>query len=200
MTGRGISLRILRVAALPMLIAALLSSGALRADDPVAGRLGMKLNSLFSGQAAPGSAILFPPDEIDAWVRTRVLTRYQGIRAPKVALGTGSVTASAMIDFAKVLAGEGQPLNPALEKLFEGEHPVRVVARIESSGGQAVVSPTRVEVSGIAATGPALDVLVKTFLLPLFPDAKIGQPFELGLGIDHVDVRPDGVRVMIKKK
>lgn len=199
MTGRGISLRISCLAPLPMLIAALLYAGALRADDPVAGRLGMKLNSLFSGQAA-GSAIFFQPDEIDAWVRTRVPGRFQGIRAPKVALGTGSVTASAMIDFAKVLAGEGQPLNPALEKLFEGEHPVRVVARIESSGGQAVVSPTRVEVSGIAATGPVLDVLVKTFLLPLFPDAKIGQPFELGLGIDRVDVRPDGVRVTIKKK
>jgi len=171
-----------------------------RADDPVFGRVWMKLNFLFSGQAAPGSVILFPPDEVDAWVRTRVPARFPGIRAPKVALGTGNVTASAMVDFTKILAGEGQPLNPAVAKLFEGERPVRVVARIESSGGHAVVSPTRVEVARVAATGSALDLLVKTFLLPLFPDAKIGQPFELGLNIDHVDVRPDGVRVAIKKK
>lgn len=184
---------------LPVLVAALLCAGTLRADDPAFERISMKLNLLSSGQASPGSVILFPPDEVDAWVRTRVPGRFPGIRAPKVVLGTGNVTASAMIDFTKVLAGEGQPLNLALEKLFEGERPVRVIARIESSGGQAIVTPARVEVSGIAVTGSALDFLVKTFLLPLFPDAKVGQPFALDFGIDRVDVRPDGVRVAIKK-
>ncbi|HEV2198995.1 MAG TPA: hypothetical protein VGR73_04180 [Bryobacteraceae bacterium] len=191
---------ILRLAPLPIFAAAVLFSEALLADDPAFERVSMKLALLSSRQAEPGSVILFSPDEVDAWVRTRVPARFPGIRAPKLVLGTGNVTGSARIDFNQVLAAEGQPLNPALERLFEGEHPVRIVARIESSGGQAVVSPTRVEVSGIAATGPMLDLLVKTFLLPLFPDAKIGQPFEWDFGIDRVDVRPDGVRVAIKKR
>src|SRR5258708_25619003 len=72
--------RILRHAPLPMLVAALLFPGTLRADDPVFGRVSMKLNFLLSGQAAPGSVILFPPDEVDAWVRTRVPDRFPGIR------------------------------------------------------------------------------------------------------------------------
>jgi hypothetical protein len=57
----------------------------------------------------------------------------------------------------------------------------------------------RVEISGIAASGVVLDLLVSTFFRPLFPDAKIDQPFELGDNIDRIDIRPSGVRVSIKK-
>jgi hypothetical protein len=186
--------------AVPIFLAALAFPAPAGADDPAFARASAKLTILSSGEALPGSVIVFPPDEVDAWVRTQIPERFPGVRAPKVGLGTSQVTAFAMIDFTKVLEGEGQPLNPTVAKLFDGEHPVRVVVRIQSSGGQAVVSPTRVEVSGIPATGAALDFLVKTFFLPLFPQAKIAQPFELESGIDHIDVRPDGVRVAIKKK
>ena len=44
----------------------------------------------------------------------------------------------------------------------------------------------------------ALDFLIQNFLLPRFPDAKIGRPFELGHGIDRLEVRPNEVRVVIK--
>jgi hypothetical protein len=44
-----------------------------------------------------------------------------------------------------------------------------------------------------------LDFLVKTFFLPLFPSAKIGEPFDLGWNIDRVEIRPDGIRVTAKK-
>jgi hypothetical protein len=160
----------------------------------------MKLDFLFSGQALPGSVIHFSVDEVDAWVRVRVPPRFPGVRAPKLVLGMGAATGSAMIDFAKVMQGQGQQLSPAAALMAGGEHPVLVAARIESSGGNATVTPTRVEVSGVAATGSLLDFLVKNFFMPLFPDAKIGQPFELGLNIDRMEVRPDGVRLTIKKK
>jgi hypothetical protein len=160
----------------------------------------MKLNFLFSGQALPGSVIPFPLDEVDAWVRVRIPARYPGVRTPKVVLGMGTITGTAMIDFAKVMEGQGKPLGTAGALMAGGEHPVLVAVRLESSGGKTVVTPTRVEISGVAATGSLLDFMVKTFLLPLFPDAKIGQPFELGLDMDRLEVRPDGVRVTIKKK
>lgn len=190
--------RIPRVLLAGLSLAALAFPGAAGFGDPVLGRLSMKLSSLAGGQVTPGSAILLRPDEIDALVQTRVADRLHGIRSAKVVLGTGSATASALIDFTKIMAEEGQPLNPVAARLFQGERPVRVVARIASAGGKATVTPTRVEVSGVAATGPALDFLVKTFLLPLFPEVKIGEPFDLGFGIDHLDVRPDGVHIAIK--
>ena len=175
-------------------------SAAAGADDAAVGRMSMKLGLLSSGQALPGSVIVFPVDEIDAWVRLRVPVLYPGVRTPKVVLDTGSATGSAMIDFAKVLEARGKPLGLAGALIAGGEHPVLVAVRIESSDGKAVVTPTRVEVSGVAATGSVLDFMVKTFLLPLFPEAKIGQPFELGLGMDRLEVRPNGVRVTMKKK
>ena len=170
------------------------------AADPAFGRVWMRLNFLFSGQALPGSVITFPVDEVDAWVRVRVPARYPGVRDPKVVLGMGTVTGSATIDFAQVMAGQGKPLGMAGSLFAAGERPVVVSARIESSGGQATVIPTRVEVSGVAVTGSVLDFMVKSFLLPLFPDAKVAQPFEIGLGIDRLEVRPTGVVVTMKKK
>ena len=47
--------------------------------------------------------------------------------------------------------------------------------------------------------GAVLDFLVSTFFQPLFPDAKIDQPFELGSNIDRIDIQPTGVRVTIRK-
>ncbi len=35
--------------------------------------------------------------------------------------------------------------------------------------------------------------------MPLYPDAKINEPFELGDNIDRLDVRPDGARVILKR-
>lgn len=170
------------------------------AGDPAYERAQKKIDLLSGGLALPGSVIVFSEDEISAWVRAWVPARYPGVRAPRIVLGTGSATASAMIDFAEVMRGQGKPLGPAAAMVAGGEHPVSVAVRIESGGGEAVVTPTRVEVSEAVVTGSVLDFLVKTFLLPLFPEAKIGQPFELGAGIDRLEVRPDGVRVTMKRR
>jgi hypothetical protein len=42
-----------------------------------------------------------------------------------------------------------------------------------------------------------LDFLIQNFVLPYYPDAKIGQPFELAHRIDRLEVRPGEVRVVI---
>ena len=70
---------------------------------------------------------------------------------------------------------------------------------MQSSGGRCAVYLTGVELSGVSITGSALDFLIKTFFMPLYPEAKIGQPFELGDNIESIDVRPTGVRVTIKR-
>ena len=86
-----------------------------------------------------------------------------------------------------------------LGALIEGERPLTISVRLESGGGRCTVYLTRVEVGGVSAEGALLDFLVKTFFLPLFPDAKINEPFDLGYDMDRVEIRPDGIRVTIKK-
>jgi len=35
--------------------------------------------------------------------------------------------------------------------------------------------------------------------MPLYPGAKISENFEIGYGIDRIDIRPTGVKVTMKR-
>jgi hypothetical protein len=84
-----------------------------------------------------------------------------------------------------------------LQKLLAGEHPVRVTARIKSGAGRAVVDVEKVEISGVTIDGKMLEYLIQNFLIPQFPEAKVGRPFELAHRIDRLEVQPDAVGVIV---
>jgi hypothetical protein len=157
-----------------------------------------KFERIESGRASPGSVTVFTPPEINALVRGSVPQAIEGVRDPQVQLGAGTASGTALIDLLKMRRGEGA-LNPLIAMLLDGERPVKVNVRVESAHGTATVFLTSVEISGVAASGRMLDFLVNQLFLPLFPDARINQPFELHDDIDHIDVRPDGVRVTMQK-
>jgi len=186
-------LLLLALAALPSL------SVSLIAADPAFERAQNKLDRIESGRPRPGSVIVFTPAEMNAWARGRVPQMYQGIREPSVQLGTATATGSALIDFLKMRQGEGLTTNSLIAKLIEGERPLKVSIQLESSHGSATARLTRLEISGVAVTGTALDFLVNEFFLHLFPDAKVNKPFELHNNIDRIELRPDGVRVTMRK-
>jgi hypothetical protein len=54
-----------------------------------------------------------------------------------------------------------------------------------------------VEISGVVIDGSTLDFLIQNVLLPLYPDAAVGRPFDLGHRIDRLDVQRNGVGVVI---
>jgi hypothetical protein len=180
----------------------LLAASALTvfAADSALERANAKLDRLTGYEAKPGERIVFTPAEIDAWVRDglpKVVP--QGIREPHIELGVDTLSASAMVDFLKMEQARGKDLGWAVSKLIEGERPLKVSLRLSSGDGKCTVFVTRVELSGVAVEGAVLDFLIRTFYLPLDPDAKIGEPFDLDFDIDRIDIRPGGVRVTIKK-
>jgi hypothetical protein len=61
------------------------------------------------------------------------------------------------------------------------------------------VDVERVEVSGIVIDGRTLDFLIQNVLLPLYPSAVVGKPFELGHRIEKLEVRTADVVVVIGK-
>ena len=163
-------------------------------------RMQRKLDAIEQRRLPRGSVTVFTPREINAWAEEEVpKTVPRGLRQPRVELGWNSATGYALCDFLAMQQGHGQPPNWFLSRLIEGERPVTVSVGIQSAAGQATVSLRRVEISGVAATGTALDFLVKTFFLPLYPDAQIDRPFRLDYDIDRLEVRPDGVRVILRK-
>jgi hypothetical protein len=185
----------------PFLCAVLVLSATVPAlcADPSFQRAWDKLTLIESGQARPGSLIVFTPAELNAWASERLPQMFDGLRDPRFALGTREATFSAQVDFLKMRQGEGADTNAMLGKLLEGERPLKVTARLECAGGGFCTAHlSSVEISGVAVTGAPLDLLVNWFFLPMFPNARINRPFELRDNMERIDIRPDGVRVRIK--
>lgn len=124
----------------------------------------------------------------------------EGFRNPRLELGNGTATGYALVDFLKIRSASGIETNWLISKLIQGEKPVTAIAQIGSANGKATVQLVRVEIAGLAVSGATLDFLIRTFFLPLYPNAKIDEPFELADGIDRIDVSPAEARVYIKKR
>lgn len=158
-----------------------------------------KMEKFSNDQWRPGEIVTFSPAEIDAWIRDQAHKAVPlGLRDPRIALGTGTATGSALVDFVKLEQARGKTPG-MISKMFEGERPIKVSVRLASANGTCTVFLTRVEIGGASLEGRPLDLLISTFLRPLYPDAKINQPFEMDSSIDRIELRPDGVRITIKK-
>ncbi len=185
-----------------MIRAALIAACAVAcfAADPLAISAQHKLDQIGMHQLRRGSVVTFSPAELNAWVRTKVPeTVPQGLRNPAIELGQGEASGSALVDFLKMRTGQGRDTGWLISKLIEGERPLKVWVRIVSSAGMATVFLTRVDLSGATLSGRTLDFLIDNFFRPRYPEAKIGEPFELEDSIDRLDVQPSGVRVFLKR-
>lgn len=175
---------------LPILLAA--AGIAIAFDDYVSAR--QKFQQIESGRLRSGSRVTLTPRELDAWAAREAPA---GVRNPRLQLQSGMATGTALVDFGKVRRAQGRPPGWLMSKLLDGERPVSVTARVRSGNGQAVVDVERVEISGIAIDGGTLDFLIQNVLLPLYPDAAVGRPFQLGHRIDRLEVQPGAVGVVI---
>ena len=148
----------------------------------------------------PGSKVSLSQRELNAYAEEEVPKIVpQGVREPKLELGSGTATGSALVDFLKLRSAQGKPPGWLMRQMLQGEHPVTVTARIDSSNGRATVNVQSVDISGITIEGRMLDYLIQNYLLPYYPDAKVGQPFELSHHIDRLEIQPARVDVILKK-
>lgn len=177
-----------------------LCSPVLFAADPVLESANAKMDKFSKEQWKPGEVVVLTLAEVNAWIRDQTPKAVpQGIRDPKIELGADTASASAMVDIVKMQESKGKTPNFMLKTMFDGEHPLKVYVRLTSSGGKCTVYLTRVEISGASMEGTLLDYLVKGVFLPLYPDAKINQPFDLDYNIDRIELHPDAIRITIKK-
>jgi hypothetical protein len=154
-----------------------------------------KFDSIEDGRLRAGARVELSVRELDAYAEQSVPV---GVRDPRLQLpAPGVATGNAMVDFGKLRRALGYQTGWLMSKLLDGDRPVSVTAQIHSAGGRATVDIQRVEISGIAVDGRTLDFLIQNILLPLYPDAVVGRPFELGHRIEKVDVGPAAVAVLI---
>lgn len=157
-----------------------------------------KFDRIASDRLRAGTRITLSTQELNAYIGQEIPAVTDGVRNPRLELlGPGVARGTALVDFAKVQRSQGHPPGWLLSKLLEGERPVSVTARIVSAGGRATVDVQQLQISGIGIDGGALDFLVRNFVLPLYPNAVVGRPFELGHRIERLEVQLGGVGVII---
>ena len=159
-----------------------------------------KIDLIEGGRLRPGSRVSFTARELNAYVEQEVPKSVpEGIREPKVELGDSTATGTAMIDFLKLQHASGTPPGWLMRQLLQGEHPVTVTAHITAANGWAKVDVQSVAISGVTIEGRLLDYLIRNYLQAYYPDAKIGQPFEMSYRIDRLDIQPARVDVFLRK-
>lgn len=157
-----------------------------------------KFDQIQNDHLRAGSRIVLSSNELNAYVEREVPMVTGGVRNPHLELvGPQVVRGTALIDFARLERSQGQSPGWLMSKLLEGERPVSVTARIRSADGRATVDVQSVAISGVEIDGRMLDFLIQNFLLPLYPTAAVGRPFELAYHIERLDVQPSGVGVVI---
>ncbi|MEJ7608574.1 MAG: hypothetical protein WKF37_20465 [Bryobacteraceae bacterium] len=160
-----------------------------------------KFQQIEKSQVKPGARIQLSSEEINSYVAAELpKVAPSGIRNPKVVLrGANTATGYALIDFIKLRSAQGKPPGWLLRQLLQGEHEVSVQARVRSGGGSATVDLQSVEVAGVPISGAALDFLIQNYVLPNYPEAKIGRPFKLHKRVDSLEVQPGTAFVVIKR-
>lgn len=163
-------------------------------------RIKSKFAAIEKQKARPGERIPLSSAELNEYVRTELpKVAPQGIRLPSVELLGDNVAAGrATINFLKLKYGNEKP-NWMLRKLLDGEREVEIRAQVQSSDGEATVHIERVEIAGVPIEGAALDFLIRNYVLPRYPDAKIERPFYLRYGMDRLEVRPGVAYVVMKR-
>jgi hypothetical protein len=182
-------------------VASLLAFSAWISADPLAASCRRKIDEIELLRAKPGAVYTFSPAEINAYAREELpVIIPQGMRNSRLDLTSGGAVGTALMDFLKMQHAKGVQMNWVMEKLLEGERPVRIVIESQSSNGRAIVYLRRLEISGVSASGTVLDFMIKNFFRPLYPNAHINEWFAIGYNIDHVEVRPDRVTVFVAGK
>jgi hypothetical protein len=188
--------KVRRITAIPLLFSALLSAALLLAADGYESAK-RKFDTIENDRLPAGTRLEFSERELTAFAEKEAPA---GVRNPQLHFGTPEiVTGTAVIDFEKVEQAQGKRPGWLMAKILEGERPVSVTVRIRSDNGHATVDVERVEISGLAINGRTLDFLIQNVLLPLYPSAVVGQPFELGHRMEKLDVRAATAVVVIGK-
>ncbi len=183
----------------PAVLLVFVCAGSFAAAGSLYDSMQRKLDAIENRQVRPGSVVSFTPQEINAWTRVTVPKIVpEGIRDEQVELLNGSASGYALVDFLKMRQGKDEETNWLIARMIEGERPLEMWVRIESGSGRCTVYLTRVDLSGTTMNQGVLNFLITTFFMPLYPDAKINQPFELDYNIERIAITPQAVRVTIK--
>ena len=160
---------------------------------------GVKFHALAVGAYPPGSRVPVTMREFNTYLAAEIPRMIgPGVRNAHVETRSGDIAVgTADIDFLKVRQAYGEKPGWLMSQLLAGERPVSITIRITSGHGLVRVDVLRVAIGDVIAEGRTLDFLITNFVLPTFPEVKIGKDFPMDYGIDRLEVRPGQVVVVL---
>lgn len=160
-----------------------------------------KIDRFEADEVPPNSKVFFGAAELNQYaVELMREEAGDGLRNPRLTLGTNRAEGKATVDFAKLQTDKGKPPGMLLGLLLRGEHDLEVRVKSTSGGGKAQVDVEEVSIDGFVIRGRTLDLLIEYYLNPRVPDVKIGRPFDLKHGVDRFEAAPEGVSVYTATK
>ncbi|HJW99523.1 MAG TPA: hypothetical protein VJ453_05160 [Terriglobales bacterium] len=128
-------------------------------------------------------------DEVNAWFREGGYKLPQGVEKVIFHSHADTIDANATVDFDAVKQGK-RNLNPLLS-IFSGVHEVQVTATASAQNGQGHVVIQSVAIDEVGVPHLALEMFVKRYITPKYPDVGLDNTFEMPDRIDSATVGND---------
>lgn len=128
-------------------------------------------------------------DEVNAWFRDGGYKLPQGVQKVIFHSQPDTILAKATVDFDEVKQGKHN-LNPLLS-MFSGVHEVEVSATASAQNGQGHVVVQSVSIDGVGVPHLALELFVKKYITPKYPNVGLDNTFQMPDRIDAATVGND---------
>jgi hypothetical protein len=180
--------------------AAVIWAGVSAAQQPSANSASTALESKI--QYLQRNAERNPPDpqitvlsqnDINSYFSSGKLKMPAGVQDLRTELHANEVIGTAHVDFDQVRAGKSE--NNPLLSLFSGVHDVRVDATAQGQNGQADVQIQSAQLDGIEIPKFALQMFLRKYVQPKYPDIGMETRFELPERIDTAKIEESQVSV-----
>lgn len=171
---------------------------SMTAADSMERKLAQLLAQAANPQRSP-TTFLLSEDEVNSYFQYKIPAKIpKGIYDLRFRLRPNQPSAAAVMDFDELKAASKRPLNPLLDQLLSGRKPVAVVGRFTSSNSSGVFHLEQVSMRSFTLSGMLLDLVVRHFVQPRYPQAAIDRPFTLPANIDQLVVEEGRVRIVQK--
>ena len=128
-------------------------------------------------------------EEVNAWFREGGYKLPQGVERVIFHSQADTIQSNATVDFDAVKEGK-RNLNPLLS-IFSGVHEVQVTATASAQNGQGQVNVQSVSIDGVGVPHIALEMFVKKYLTPKYPNIGLENNFQMPDRVDTATVGND---------
>ena len=140
-----------------------------------------------SHESSP-SAFEFSEKEINSYLRYQISGLYpKGLDEVRIHILDNAIRAEARINFDDLQSGIKAGKMTVMSSLFSGVHEIDLVGKLNARDGGGRYEILGCSLDHTEIPKPLVDLLVKKYLIPKYPDAAPDKTFALPYGIDKIE-------------